>query len=100
MLKIRNINLSELKIETSFIVGLVIGSIISILVLYKLFEKRRYRRLWVSYALEAGDTLSFISEETGVPWKKIARVNKITAPYDLFYGDVIKVPKEFSRNRV
>ncbi|MFF4523460.1 peptidoglycan-binding protein [Streptomyces bluensis] len=42
------------------------------------------------YTVRDGDTLSSIGAKVGVPWQKLATLNKITAPYTIRPGQVLK----------
>lgn len=55
-------------------------------------DRRRYRGFkLVDVNIRSGDTLAGLAESTGVSWKKIARRNKIKAPYLLKPGQVLKL---------
>jgi LysM repeat protein len=72
--------------------------LIAILVTFGLFVflrvllRYRYRRLWTEeYIVGEDEDLESISEKLGLPWKIMARVNKIKAPYSVESGQKIKV---------
>lgn len=44
------------------------------------------------YTVKEGDTLTKISQETGIPAKKIAKFNLLTWPYDLEPGEKLLIP--------
>lgn len=48
-------------------------------------RKNRY------YTVKSGDTLFSVMRKTGVSWKKLARLNNIDAPYDLYSGQRLKL---------
>ncbi len=47
---------------------------------------------WINYTVEAGDNINSIAREHNVPWKHLAKVNKLQPPFTLEAGDRIKVP--------
>lgn len=54
-----------------------------------------------TYTVKAGETLSGIGAKVGVPWKTLATLNGIKAPYVIHAGDVLKLkaataPKPYS----
>jgi LysM repeat protein len=57
-------------------------------------HKKHVKKTWDSYILEEGDTIQSLAKEFKVPWKKIAAVNKLKPPYDLYKGQKIKLPPE------
>jgi hypothetical protein len=46
-----------------------------------------------TYTVKAGDTLSAIGREVGVPWPDIAKANGIKSPYRIHPGDELTIPK-------
>ncbi|WP_424216984.1 N-acetylmuramoyl-L-alanine amidase (plasmid) [Streptomyces sp. BI20] len=46
-----------------------------------------------TYTVKAGDTLSSIARQLGVPWQELALVNDLVEPYTLTPGQVLKVPR-------
>ena len=51
-------------------------------------------RLRPTYTVKPGDTLSRIGAALDVPWLEIAKLNGITTPYQIFPGQVLKIPKK------
>ena len=51
------------------------------------------RRNWHSYTIKEADTIQAVADAHTVGWKKLARVNKLKAPYTLTPGEKIQVPK-------
>jgi hypothetical protein len=47
-----------------------------------------------TYTVKPGDILSRIGTALGVPWLDIAKTNNIKAPYQIFPGQVLKIPKK------
>ncbi len=45
-----------------------------------------------TYVVKPGDTLSHIALEFGVPWREIARYNRISDPTKLQIGTVLEIP--------
>ncbi len=50
------------------------------------------KKTWKSYTVKDGDTLHKLATARGTSWKRIAKVNKIKAPYHLEAGQKIKLP--------
>lgn len=66
-------------------------------VVWVLFYRRQIHLLQTTtrhYTIEAGDSLPLLASKAGISWKKIARINKIKAPYTLEVGQKIKLPKK------
>jgi LysM repeat protein len=76
-----------------FVIAGVFGLIIIALFLVtRLYLRYRYRRLWTEeYIVGENEDLESISEKLGLPWKMMARVNRIRAPYAVEPGQKIKV---------
>lgn len=49
-------------------------------------RRNHHGRSWVHVEIRSGDTIASLAEITGVGWKKIARMNKLKAPYHLKPG--------------
>lgn len=74
------------------IAGVFALLIISLYVLTRVWARYRYRRLWTEeYIVGEDEDLESIAEKLGLPWKIMARVNKIKAPYAVEVGQKIKV---------
>ena len=74
------------------IAGLFALLIISLYLFIRVWARYRYRRLWIEeYIVGEDEDLESIAEKLGLPWKVIARVNKIKAPYAVEVGQKIKV---------
>lgn len=56
-------------------------------------NRRQLKLNWEPYEVRADDNIMKIAESRKVDWKKLARVNKISAPYLLNPGEKIRVPK-------
>lgn len=55
-------------------------------------NRRRYKGYaWVKVVVKPGDTLFVLAEASAVSWKKIARMNKLKAPYHLTPGQSIQL---------
>lgn len=67
---------------------LAIIALVLIYVLYKKFEKKRAQ----PYTVKEGETIEQIAKNLGCNWKKIAKLNKLHAPYSLKAGDTILTP--------
>lgn len=62
-------------------------------------QRRKARKYTERYTVQEGDTLSAIAERRRTKWKRIARVNKLKAPYVLVAGQMLYVPKSRSTNK-
>jgi uncharacterized membrane protein len=45
-----------------------------------------------SYTVQEKETLAEIAEKSGIGWKKLAKLNKLKAPYNLKAGSCLRVP--------
>jgi LysM repeat protein len=74
---------------------IILIALLSVVVLFlaiRLLLRYRYRRLWTEeYIVGEDEDLESIAEKLGLPWKIMARVNKIKAPYSVEFGQKIKV---------
>jgi hypothetical protein len=65
-------------------------------VVWRLLVKRRRDQLiqktWVDYVVKSGDDIQHLGDKFGVPWKLLARVNRLKEPYTLAPGDKLKTP--------
>lgn len=74
------------------IAGVFALFIITLYVLIRVWARYRYRKLWTEeYIVGEDEDLESIAEKLGLPWKVMARVNKIQAPYAVEVGQKIKV---------
>ncbi len=55
---------------------------------------------WISYMLQAGDTLSSVAKRYGLTWQMVAQVNKLLSPQTVWPGLVIRVPVSSSTTEV
>ncbi len=66
-----------------------------LLTLIKLFgflTIKKARKTWTKLTVTTGDSLTSIAKKHQVSWRKLAKVNKIKAPYSLSSGDTLLVP--------
>lgn len=91
---------SKPKIFFSFptILALIIEILILLVLLIvalNIFNRRKVMRWvrdhWVDYKVAPGETLQKLSHDYRLPWKFVAKVNKINPPYDIS-GKIIKMP--------
>jgi LysM domain-containing protein/WxL interacting protein linking bacterial and host surfaces len=63
---------------------------------YRLIDSRKHAKHvkshWESYTAKKSDTLDKLAAERGVPWKRIAKVNKLKPPYALSKGQKLRLP--------
>ncbi|MGH7196877.1 MAG: LysM peptidoglycan-binding domain-containing protein [Candidatus Saccharimonadales bacterium] len=74
-------------------VGLAAASLLaaSVLVLVKR-RKRQLKLLSVSYAVKPGETLEQIAARYNIPWRRLAKLNQLKAPYTLRPNQILHVP--------
>lgn len=48
---------------------------------------------WREYRAKRGDTITDLAEKHNVAWKRLARANKLKAPYTIATGATLRVPK-------
>lgn len=72
----------------------VIGAIVWLVVtpLRRRLRRRRIAKNWQKYTVSENDTLALIAKKYNVKWKKLARHNRIKAPYLLEKDQVLFVP--------
>ncbi len=76
----------------------VYGCVLLAPIAYLIWRRRRQsghvraRRNWQTYTVKPGDTLTGLASARSVRWKKLARVNRLRAPYLLTTGQEILVP--------
>jgi hypothetical protein len=80
--------------------GLIEGAILAVVIgaavifTRKHLHRKHVKRHWVVRTVEEGETLEKFAEAHHVSWKKIAKVNKLKAPYVLRKGQKLKLPPE------
>lgn len=57
-------------------------------------HKHQVKTKWPTYKVQENDNIKDIAKRYNIPWKKLAKANKLKAPYDFRKGQVIKVPPE------
>lgn len=73
--------------------------IVLILVIIRRRELKVANKTWKLMTVISGDTINSIARKYNISWKKLARVNKIKAPYSLSSGDRLLVPdKKANKN--
>jgi LysM repeat protein len=73
---------------------LVVGLIILVNVIFFLTSfllKRREKKHHREYIVKVGDDLESIAKEFGMNWKRLAKLNKIKAPFKIKEGEKIKI---------
>jgi hypothetical protein len=80
-------------IPWTFIIVVIATLILLIiaLILRKILLKRYLKRC-TPYAVVAGDTLTGIAKNNKIDWLKLAKLNKLKAPYELSAGQKILLP--------
>jgi hypothetical protein len=74
------------------VVAIIAGAVV--LFVKKRLHAKHVKHHWKEYAVEEGDTLEEFAKKHHVSWKKIAKVNKLKAPYVLRKGQKLKLPPE------
>jgi LysM repeat protein len=83
---------TDIDTNIQLIILIALFVIIGLFVFLRVLLRYRYRRLWTEeYIVGEHEDLESISEKLGLPWKIMARVNKIKAPYSVESGQKIKV---------
>ncbi len=62
-----------------------------------IFRQLKLKKLLKSaenYKVEANETLEEIASQKNMPWRLLAKINKLKAPYGLKPGQIIKIPKQ------
>ncbi|MFA6132066.1 MAG: LysM domain-containing protein [Patescibacteria group bacterium] len=77
--------------------GLALICFLTILVLRVRKNIKIIATTWVKKKIRSGDTIQSIAEKKAISWKKIARANRIKAPYVLKSGQTIIVPPKTKR---
>lgn len=73
------------------IIVIVVGILIY-LYMRKHLAKRR-SQTWQKYTVVSGDTIQSIADSVGMEWKKLAKVNKLKAPYILTINQIVLIPE-------
>jgi len=58
----------------------------------RLKQKIDVRRRWKRRKVLSGEDIKSVAKVHNISWRRLARVNKLKAPYTIKTGDVIKVP--------
>ncbi|MDN5819591.1 MAG: LysM peptidoglycan-binding domain-containing protein [bacterium] len=82
------------------IIGLICAIVAAIWISVDKYQRdRSIKARLKNYTVKSGDSLQTLADESGTKWRDIARVNKISAPYTLKTGDVIKLPSKGPDNK-
>ena len=54
---------------------------------------KRRSQTWQKYTVVSGDTIQSIADSVGMEWKKLAKVNKLKAPYILTINQIVLIPE-------
>ncbi len=76
-------------------IAAVVIAIIAIILIYvisKMLIMGRLKKSSKLYEVQTNDTLVTIADKAGVKWKKLAKLNKLKAPYNVKKGDKLQVP--------
>ncbi len=60
--------------------------------LFWLLREMQLRKNFQGYKVKADETVSSIAENYNIPWKRLAKINKLSPPYNLKPGQTILVP--------
>lgn len=66
-----------------------------ILVIGTIIIRRRQRQVmdqWVDYTIKTGEDLEMLAKQYHIAWQRLAKLNRLKAPYRLKAGDHLKVP--------
>lgn len=55
--------------------------------------RRWIEKSWKPYEVSAGDTVTGLADRCGIPWKMLAKANKLKPPYALVPGSEIRAPR-------
>lgn len=58
----------------------------------KVREKRAIKKTWLSYTVKPGQDIKYIAKARNISWRKLAKANRLKAPYTLEPGKTIKIP--------
>lgn len=98
-------DLTSYKLDTNFqlipwnIIWIIITIIISLLALILLLivlfivKKKLLLKSCEPYTVKEGDTINSISQARNMSWQKLAKINKLHAPYELKVNDQLLVKK-------
>jgi len=72
----------------------ILLALIALITLIWLAKKKRgwIQKNWLEYRPEAGEDLPALAKKFKTSWKKLAKVNKLKAPYTIKTGEKIKIP--------
>ncbi len=65
--------------------------------IYRTLRFRTFTKDLKSYKVQSNETLEEIAEKQKVPWKILARINKIKPPYSIRENQTLKIPKNESQ---
>lgn len=60
---------------------------------YAVARKKKIKHTWGVYTVKEDDTLQSVADKFDTSWKRLARANKLKAPYVLNSGSALRVPK-------
>lgn len=98
--------LTKIKSDTFWFVvpPRIIGIVLWVFILFVIWfaiglhkykkKQKRWIESWPRYVVKPGETLTKIAKDRRIPWRLLARVNKIKPPFMLEEGDVIKIPPQ------
>lgn len=81
---------------TVYIVAGVVFVLIVLIFIYAISRKKKAKKLIkssVEHKVKNGETIMDLAEKYGSPWKDLAKLNKLKAPYDLKPGSIVLIPK-------
>lgn len=81
-------NLLAIIIELSVVTALVL---IPTRIILNRNRKLEVEKTWLKYTIE-NEQLQDIAKRYNIPWKQLAKVNNLTAPYTLKIGQILMVP--------
>jgi hypothetical protein len=87
----KTINFTVIPWTHIIVVLVLITLLIAAIIITKIYSARYLKRC-VAYKVAPGDTLTGIAKKNNVNWQKLAKINKLKAPYDLSPGQQILLP--------
>ncbi len=98
LLDLKSVNLStSIQIIPWNYIGMIAGSILLIILIvtFIVVRKKLYLKNCEPYTVRAGDTIKTVATRHQMSWQKLAKINKLSAPFELTPNTSILVRKTF-----